>query len=772
MVIATTGDLMERMEAEEALEKSLATSEQALRELPDPKFALDQHAVVGVTDVHGTITYVNEKFRAISQHSGDELIGQNHPQEFFQQMYHSILAVPSRPPPARRRAKFHSVLRSLTLFLFTALALAATAVAQQDLTQLSLEDLMDTKVTSVSRKEQSLSRTASAISVITSEDIRRSGATNIPDLLRMVPGVDVAQIDANTWAITVRGLNGRFSNEVLVMLDGRNVYTPTFGGAFWDVLDLPLEDIERVEVIRGPGATIWGANAVNGVINIITKKPSETRGGMVVAGAGNLDQGFGTVQYGGSLGKSTDYRVYTKYFNQDHLPGLTGQDGGDGWHLLRGGFRSDSRLSTKDKLMVQGDLYTGTEGQPSTFLPSVTSPGVQNIDSRVPLSGGFLYSVWDHVFSARSDTSLKISFDRYERDDELLEQRRTFDVEFQHHIAWGSRQDFVWGANYRNTDSHTHGDLEFSLNPANVNMQLFGLFVQDEIALVPDKLFLTAGIKLDHNYYTGFNILPSAGVVWTPNKRHMFWAAIAQANRTPAETDTGSRITFASFPGPGGVPALAGLVGNPHFDDEVLTAYQTGYRTTVLEHLSIDLAAYYGHYYKQQTTEPAAPFSETTPAPPHLVLPVTYENLMHGEAHGLEMAVDWKATDRWTLSPGYGFEQIHMHLDPTSRDTGSVLDAEGNTPVDGAQLRSHLDLTHGVAWDASTYFVDRLRSGQIPSYTRLDTGLTWRWTEGLAMSLVGQNLVKDRHLEFVDDSGSVRSTLIKRSAYAKFTWQF
>src|SRR6202042_1918671 len=164
----------------------------------------------------------------------------------------------------------------------------------------------------------------------------------------------------------------------------------------------------------------------------------------------------------------------------------------------------------------------------------------------------------------------------------------------------------------------------------------------------------------------------------------------------------------------------------------------------------------------QETTEPAAPFFETTPAPPHVVLPVTYENLMHGEAHGLEMALDWKATDRWTLSPGYGFEQIHMHLDPTSRDTGSVLEAEGSTPVDGAQLRSHLDLMHGVAWDASTYFVDRLRSGQVPSYTRLDTGLTWRWTEELAMSLVGQNLVKDRHLEFLDDSGSIRSTLIKR----------
>ncbi len=422
--------------------------------------------------------------------------------------------------------------------------------------------------------------------------------------------------------------------------------------------------------------------------------------------------------------------------------------------------------------MVQGDVYTGEEGSPGSFLLSVTSPGPQDVNLAVPLSGGFLQAVWDHAFSARSDTTLRISLDRYERDDVLMEQRRTLDVEFQHHIAWGSRQDIVWGAGYRNTDSHTHGDLGFSLNPANVSMQLFSLFVQDEIALVPDQFYLTAGTRLDHNYYTGFNILPGARVAWTPNPRQMLWAAISKANRTPSEIDTSSRLNFAGFPGPGGTPILAALVGNPHFDDEALTAYESGWRTAVLKDLSIDLAAYYDVYKSQETTEPAAPFVETTPAPPHLVLPVTFENLMHGEAHGFEMAVNWKATDRWTLSPGYAFEQIHMHLDPTSQDTTSVLEAEGSTPVDSAQLRSHFDLAHGVEWDASVYFVDRLRSGQIPSYTRLDTGLTWRLTEGLGMSLVGQNLVKDRHLEFVDNTGSVTSTLIKRSAYAKFTWQF
>src|SRR4029077_225765 len=314
-----------------------------------------------------------------------------------------------------------------------------------DLTQVSLENLMNMEVTSVSKKEQKLSRVASAIFVITQEDIRRSGATNIPDLLRMVPGVDVAQINANTWAISARGFNAEFSNELLVMVDGRNVYTPTFGGVFWDVLDLPLENVERIEVIRGPGGSVWGANAVNGVINIITKKASETLGAMIVAGGGNLDQGFGTTQYGGSLGKSTDYRIYSKYLNQNHMLDAAGQNGLDGWRMLRGGFRSDTKLSSKDTLMFQGNIYIGKEGDPAAILPSIASPGLVNVLIQVHLAGGSLQSVWDHVYSPHSDSTLSISYDTYERDDLLRERRNTLNVDFQHHIAWSDRQDFVWG---------------------------------------------------------------------------------------------------------------------------------------------------------------------------------------------------------------------------------------------------------------------------------------------------------------------------------------
>ncbi len=656
--------------------------------------------------------------------------------------------------------------------LFLAVFPLWAQVKSADLTDLSLEDLMDTKVTSVSKTEQKISRTASAIFVITAIDIARSGATNIPDLLRLVPGLDVAQINANTWAINARGLNGRFSNELLVMLDGRAVYTPTFGGVLWDTLDLPLEDIESIEVIRGPGGTIWGANAVNGVVNIITKKAGETKGGMLVAGGGNLDQGFGTAQYGGGLGKTTDYRIFSKYFNQDHLPGPAGAVGADGWHLLRGGFRTDSRLSGKDHLMVEGDLYSGQENAPVTFLPSVTSPGLQNVDIQAPLSGGFLNSTWDHAFSAASGTTLQVSFDRYQRADILQEDRNTFAIDFQHHFAWGSRQAIVWGGGYRFTDSSTHGSLTVSLTPPDLNMQTFSTFFQDEIALLPDKLYLTLGTKLEHDFYTGVDWMPSARVSWTPSARQMFWAAVSRADRTPSQTDTSVRANVGGFPGPGGVPVLLAFVGNPLVQNEELIAYELGYRVALSPRLSLDVAAYYSDYQHLETAEPGAPFFENTPSPPHLVQPFIFENLMHGEAHGLELAANWKVTERWMLSPGYAFEQVHLHLDATSHDTSSLRPEEGSSPVHSAQLRSHLNLSRGIGWDASLYFVDRLRSGAVPSYTRLDTGLTWRWTEQLSMSVVGQDLVRDRHLEFVDESGTVRSTLVKRSIYGKLTWQF
>ena len=674
---------------------------------------------------------------------------------------------------ARRRAR--CAVRAGALFV-AFVALAAPAWPQQkalgDLTSASLEDLMNMEVVSVSKTQQKLSHTASAIFVITQEDIRRSGALNIPDLLRMAPGIDVAQINANNWAIGVRGFNGRFSNKLLVMVDGRSVYTSSFGGVFWDVLDLPLEDIERIEVIRGPGGSVWGANAVNGIINIITKKASETQGAQVTTGGGNVQQGFGTVQYGGNLGSSTKYRAYTKYLNDGDFPDALGQNGGDGWHMLRGGFRADTTLTSRDTLMVQGDLYSARESSPEVILPSITSPSIVPIDFPFNLSGGFVQGVWQHAYSAQSNTSLEMSFDHYQRNDILRDGRGTFDVNFQQQFSGWSRQNIGWDAEYRRVSSYAAGGLTLSFIPAGLTTNLFSAAVQDEIILIPNRLSLTAGARLEHNYYTGFNFMPSARVAWTPGERQTVWAAVSDAVRSPSQVDAGFRANLGSFTPPNSPLILTSFLGNPNINDEALIAYELGYRAAVAERLSLDFATYYNDYNHLETSEPGAPFPESAPAPPHLVLPLITENLMHGETQGIEVAANWKATNRWTLSPGYALENIHMHLAPASQDTTSVRDAEGSTPDHSAQLRSSVRLLHGLTWDTSAYFTDRLVYTKVPAYTRLDSQLSWQFAEKARLSIVGQNLVKDHHMEFVDDTASAGTTLVKRSAYAEVSWQF
>jgi iron complex outermembrane recepter protein len=642
-----------------------------------------------------------------------------------------------------------------------------------DLTQKSLEDLMKIKVTSVSRKEQTTSQAAAAVYVISQEDIRRSGAENIPDLLRMVPGLDVAQIDTGKWAITARGFNGQYSDKLLVLIDGRTVYTPIFAGVFWDSENVPLSTIERIEVIRGPGAAIWGSNAVNGVINIITMKAQDTQGGHLEAGIGDTGTGAEGILYGGQAKGIGAYRVYGEGFHYNSSPSLSGVNGEDDWRLVHGGFRVDSTLTPKDSLATEGEVYRGNAGELATTPLSLAPPVTGTVALRDIYSGWNILSRWNHIISPQSETSLQVYFERTNRGDSTYALGLdTFDLDFQNHVALGSRQDVVWGGGYRLSSDDTSPTLRITYTPNDRTTQLFSLFAQDEITVRPNRLQLSLGARIEHNDYTGFDFQPSVRAVWTPSTRDMFWSAVSGADRTPARSDTNIRVNYAAEPGPGGLPLLVSLFGNPNFKDERLTAFEVGYRKSWTNRLSLDSTVFYNRYRDLVSVEPGATFLETNPAPAHLVVPSYFGNGLHGETHGIEVFANWQPASFWSLSPGYAFFSTHLHPFAGSQDFTDAAGIDGGAPDHQAQLRSSVSLPFHVQWNASAYFVNRLPAVSIPSYTRVDTNLMFHFGERVSVSMVGQNLLKSRHPEYAGTDSSVETDMIRRSAYARITWSF
>jgi iron complex outermembrane receptor protein len=667
-------------------------------------------------------------------------------------------------PLCRRTAQ---AIVCLIIFLFASLT-ASPQQPSDDLTDRSMEDLMNIHVTSVSKEDQKMSQVAAAIFVIGQEDIQRSGATNIPDLLRMVPGLDVAQINANTWAISARGFNSQFANKLLVLVDGRAVYTPLLGGVTWDTVDVPLEDIDRIEVIRGPGGTVWGNNAVNGVINIITKIAQDTQGAAVTGGGGTLGQGFGTAQYGGSTKGGTAYRIFTNYLNHDPFPGIDGGNGGDGWHLLHGGFRVDTDPSKTDTLTFQGDLYAGAEG--ASIVHSVLSPPENlNVFMHTGLSGGNVLSRWNHAFSTRSDITVQFYFDRYTRSGpESRELRNTVDFDFRHHVGLGSRHDLTWGVGYRHSADQTVGTIDQAFVPANRAGELWSFFVEDQITLKPDCLLLYVGTKLENSYFTGFVLEPSVRLAWNLSNRQTLWAAVSDASRAPSRHDLNLVAVLTALPG----PAEVVLLGNPNLESEGVVAYELGYRTEINNRLSVDLTTFANSYRNLESQEPLPSFVEPNTSPPLLVLPKSFANKIYGTTAGIEASVQWKVNNRWSLSPGYSFLQMDLHTDLNSHDTTTVADTQGSNPGHQAQLRSHLKLPHGIDWDSNAYFVGPLPAQFVHSYTRLDSLLTWKFSERAQLSIVGQNLLSDHHVEADDTYAVVNSSEVKRTAYVKFAWRF
>jgi len=655
---------------------------------------------------------------------------------------------------------------ALAGILVTLSAQAATldSVLPDDLTDMSMEALMDIEITSVAKKTQKQSAAAAAIFVITNDDLRRWGVTNIPEALRRVPGIDVARIDANKWAITSRGFNSRFANKLLVLIDGRSVYTPVFTGVYWDNQDVVLQDVDRIEVIRGPGGTLWGANAVNGVINIITKSAAATQGDLVAVTAGNEVRGIGVARHGGKLKNGVDYRVYAKYSDYDEGHNSAGAH--DDWRTGQLGFRSDWAQTDRDSITFQGDYYRGKAGQqvniPAGQMPTTINQVVD--DTRT--DGGNLLFRWSHMIDRSSDFALQVYYDHVGVDGKVLyEDRDTFDIDFQHRFQWRQTHDVVWGFDYRFTHDNTDNNPTFELDPSSRSVNLYGTFIQDEISL-RDNLRLTLGTKLEHNDFSGVEYQPSARLAWTMSTSQTLWGAVSRAVRTPARGEDDVLLRLAPPPAADpGIPVYA--EGNHHYDSEELVAWELGYRLNYNRVWSVDVAVFYNDYDKLRTLDPTI-----DPGPsPSVRLP--FDNNMSGETYGLELASQWQVRPGWRLNASYSWLDMQLRLDSNSTDTASRA-SEDASPTSKAAIWSALDLGHNLQFDAALRYTGDIEVNgiDIDSYVEADLRIGWEARPGLELSLIGQNLLDNHHSEFLPDFISTQPTEVERSIYGRIVWSF
>ncbi len=647
-----------------------------------------------------------------------------------------------------------------------ALAQAAAVPSDSELVELSLEDLMSLEVTSASRKTQSLADTAAAIFVITNEDIRRSGVTNIPDALRMVPGVTVARIDSSKWAITARGFNGRFARKLLVLIDGRSVYTPLFSGVFWDVQDTMLEDIERIEVIRGPGATIWGANAVNGVINIITRKSIDTTGGLAVAGGGSYEQGFGGIRYGSELGGWGAVRAYGKYSNRSELKTEDGRQANDEWDMGRGGFRLDGKTGL-NSFTLQGDIYGGTESETITLPAPANPPGysiTRTADTKV--AGGNILSRWTRALDDDAEVTLQFYYDRNKREiPHVLDiTYDTFDLDLLHRFQWGGMHETSWGGAFRFVDESFTGSDTLSLNPGYRNEKLYSAFLQDDITILEDRLHLVIGSKFEHNVYTGFEVQPSGRLIWTPNDRLSFWGAVSRAVHTPSRGESDNVLKQSAFPNPAGPlfpPVVVSVQGPGNLKAEILMAYEAGVRIQASKCITLDLAGYYNNYRRLIGVNTSAPQFVAGP-PTYLLVTNTLVNNKDGEAWGGELAADWQALERLRLILAYSY-------------TSLTDSAWANSPEHQVSLRSQLELAKNVELDLWGRYVGASQDYQrnrLADYLTLDVRLGWRPINTLELSLVGRNLLHQHQQEYRPEYLQTQPSAVGREVYGKLTWRF
>jgi iron complex outermembrane receptor protein len=606
---------------------------------------------------------------------------------------------------------------------------------------------MQIEVTSVSRRPEHILDAAASIFVITADDIRRSGVTSLPEALRLAPNLEVAQVSASGYAISARGFNATSANKLLVLIDGRSVYTPLFSGVFWDVQDVMLEDIDRIEVISGPGGTLWGVNAVNGVINVITRSAKDTVGGLVAAGGGNREAD-GAIRYGAPLGEDGNYRAYAKYFQRNHTRTSDGRAKDDAWHKGQAGFRADWERAS-EQFSVIGNAYKGKEGQPQTA--AVGMPGVPPTLPKIPVSGVNLLASWKHPISPTSDITLEAYYDRTERTipPTFSDKINIFDVQLLHSLRVGQFHNVAWGAEYRyGMDRVINSSGTFAFLPAKLNQKWVSIFGQDEMTLWKD-VRLTIGGRVEHNDYTGSEFLPNARFAWKPATGHMLWAAASRAVRAPARLD---RDTYV----PANPPFV--LAGGPDFRSETATVFELGYRGQPSTSVDYSITTFYTAYDHLRTTE-------TAPNRRSLFL----GNGMKGTASGVEIWSTYQAARTWRLSAGFTGLRERLRLRPGSTDVNAVSSQEGKDPAQTWRLRSSLDLPKQTEFDVIVRRVSALSNPIVPSYLALDLRYGWRSLSGLELSITGQNLAGNGHAEF---GAPATRTELRRGVFLKIVSRF
>jgi iron complex outermembrane receptor protein len=635
------------------------------------------------------------------------------------------------------------------------------------LKHLSLEQLGDVEVTTASKEPEQVWRTPAAIYVITQEDIRRSGATSLPEVLRLAPGVEVARVDSDHWSVAIRGFGAVLASKLLVLIDGRSVYAPLFAGVYWQVQATPLADIERIEVIRGPGGTIWGANAVNGVINIITKNSRDTHGAMVSLGGGNADEGTGNVRYGGGNDRGFNYRGYGMGFTRS--PGFH-PDGRnfDGWRAGQAGFRADRDLGVRDTFTFQGDIYREIAGE-TTQYALYSPPSQVTVDGYAEFTGGNLMGRWKRVLNERSDFQLQAYLDRTNHfEPEFGETRNTLDVDFLHHLTLPGQQNFLWGLGARVSPSNVVQRVPtLDFLPHHLTDHVYSGFVQDEISFFDRRLALTLGTKVEHNKYTGFEVQPSGRLLWNRTPRQSFWGSVTRAVRTPSRLDEDIQINFFATVTP--LPIYVRASGNRQFLSEELIGYEAGYRALLTSRCYLDVAVFDNRYNDLYSFQVGAIFLETSPLPVHAIIPLLTSNGIKGTAKGFEVTPAWKPTSWWELKASYSYLEMHMENRPTSNDPTSVPGYEGSTPRHQGTLQLHWTLPKKLEFDQTYRYVSALPAQLVKSYSTVDARLGWHFVREMELSVVGQNLLQPHHAEFGGEAGGLVG--IKRSVYSQITWR-